>query len=72
MTKTHSPLNSRVMLQHNSRQAGRAHWAHAAVVGLHTLCCGFPALALTAAALSGAASGVTLLSEKTAVFHEFM
>jgi len=62
-----------VMLQHNSARAGRrAHVAHAAVVGLHTLCCGLPALALMAAALSGAASSVALLSETTGQIHDFM
>ncbi|PZO52091.1 MAG: hypothetical protein DCF16_10095 [Alphaproteobacteria bacterium] len=63
----------RVMLQHNSARAGRrAHLAHAAVVGLHTLCCGLPALVLLAAALSGATSGVALLSDSFGQFHEFM
>lgn len=46
--------------------------AHAAVVGLHALCCGLPALVMLAAALSGAASGVILLSDSVQQFHEFM
>lgn len=61
------------MLQHNSRQAGKkAHLVHAAVVGLHALCCGLPALAMLAAAVSGAASGIALLSDSFAPFHDFL
>ena len=41
------------MLQHNAdRGAHQTHWLHAAVVGMHTLCCGIPAfLAITGAAM---------------------
>jgi hypothetical protein len=61
------------MLQHNNAQHGRrAHLAHAAVVGLHALCCGLPALVMLAAALSGAASSVVLLSDSVQQFHDFM
>jgi len=61
------------MLQHNSARAGKkAHIAHAAVVGLHALCCGLPALALLAAAVSGATSGVTVLANAFAPVHDFL
>lgn len=61
------------MLQHNAlAHPRRAHLAHAAVVGLHAFCCGLPALALIAVALSGAASGVVLLSDYTSIFHNFL
>jgi hypothetical protein len=65
------------MLQHNvahrHRAAGKkAHIAHAAVMGLHAVCCGMPALAMLAAAVSGATSGVALLSETTEEFHSFL
>ena len=65
--------NYRVMLQHNNARAGkRAHLAHAAVMGLHAFCCGLPALALFAVALSGATSGIALLATYAEGFHEFM
>ncbi len=61
------------MLQHNVRPAPaarqRAHLVHAAMVGLHTLCCGLPALGLIAVALSGAASGVTLFANSMESLH---
>jgi hypothetical protein len=61
------------MLQHNGKQAGRqAHLAHATMMGLHALCCGLPALALMAAAVSGATSGVALFAETTAKLHDFL
>lgn len=41
-------------------------------MGLHAVCCGMPALAMAVAALSGAASGMVLLSESFEQFHEFM
>lgn len=53
----------RAMLQHNSARAGKkAHIAHAALIGFHALCCGLPALAMTAAAVSGLTSGAALMS----------
>jgi cytochrome bd-type quinol oxidase subunit 2 len=62
-----------VTLQHNSVRNGRqAHLAHAAVMGLHALCCGLPALALMAAAASGATSGVALLSDSAGKLHDFL
>ncbi len=62
-----------VMLQHNSApRPHRAHLAHAAVMGMHAICCGLPALAMIAAAASGATSGVTLLSGSIAEFHGFL
>lgn len=61
------------MLQHNTARAGqKAHLAHAAVVALHALCCGLPALAMLAAALSGATSGIALLSDFFEPFHELL
>jgi hypothetical protein len=61
------------MLQHNGIKAGRrAHFAHAAVVCLHAVCCGLPALALFAAAAFGAASGVLLVSDSVGELHAFL
>ncbi|MGH6949301.1 MAG: hypothetical protein ACREH4_00355 [Vitreimonas sp.] len=61
------------MLQHNSLATGRrAHLAHAAVVSLHALCCGLPALALLAATVSGAATSIALLSDFVTPFHELV
>lgn len=58
-------------LQHNSAGRG-AHLTHAAVVSLHALCCGLPALAMLAAAVSGATSGIALLSDSFQTFHHFL
>lgn len=55
------------MLQRNNSR--HAHIAHAAVVGLHAICCGLPALVMLAAALSGAASVSTLLPDSFEQFH---
>lgn len=44
------------MLQRNTAKS--AHLAHAAVLSLHSLCCGLPALAVTLAALG--VSGINL------------
>ena len=41
-------------------------------MGLHTLCCGLPALAMLAAAVSGATSGIALLSGSIAQIHDFL
>lgn len=61
------------MLQHNALHApARAHWAHAAVMGLHSVCCGLPALAMLAAALSGAASSAAFLPDSFVEFHRLM
>lgn len=61
------------MLQHNALASGRrAHLVHAAVMGVHAICCGLPALALAAASLSGATVGFTLLSENVAEIHHFL
>jgi hypothetical protein len=66
-------LNSGVMLQHNSSEAGKkAHLAHAAVMSLHAICCGLPALAMLAVALSGAASGVALFADYVGEMHRFL
>lgn len=60
------------MLHHNIASPRRAHLAHAAVMGLHAVCCGLPALAMLAAGLSGATSGIALLSDKFEFFHDFL
>jgi hypothetical protein len=63
----------RVMLQHNSARAGKkAHIAHAALISLHALCCGLPALAMIAAAVSGATSGVAVLAGAFEPFHALL
>lgn len=68
-----TPLDFGVMLQHNAKKAGkRAHVAHAAVMGVHALCCGMPGLAMLAAAVSGTASGAALASESFAEFHAIL
>jgi hypothetical protein len=60
------------MLQHNAIQTGkRAHLAHAAVVGLHALCCGLPALAMLSAA-AGAAASAALIADFIGPFHAFL
>jgi hypothetical protein len=61
------------MLQHNAARTGRqAHLAHAAVLSLHSLCCGLPALAVTLAALGVSAGGLTTLGGAFVQFHAFM
>ena len=73
LTGAPARLCTGVMLQRNTPQAPRrAHLAHAAVVGLHALCCGLPALAMLAAGLSGAASGIALFSGAFSVVHQFL
>lgn len=60
-------------LQHNSASNGRkAHLAHAAVMGLHAICCGLPALAILAVAVSGATSGVALFAVYVGQIHHFL
>jgi len=44
--------------------------AHAAVVALHTVCCGLPALMLLVAA--SATSGIALLPDTFTQFHDFL
>ena len=58
------------MLQRNNPR--RAHIAHAAVVGMHAICCGLPALAMLAAAVSGAASVGALLPDSFEQFHRLL
>jgi hypothetical protein len=64
------------MLQRNTSGAGgpraHAHVTHAAVVALHSVCCGFPALAMAVAALSGASTGLAAFSGVVAEFHHFL
>jgi len=63
------------MLQHNaqkSQPARRAHIAHTALIGLHAFCCGMPALAMLAAAVSGTTTGVALLSDSFEELHTFL
>jgi hypothetical protein len=63
--------NLAVMLQHNSNAPRQAHLAHAAVVGMHALCCGLPALFMIAVA-AGATSGLTFLFGFVTEFHGFL
>src|SRR5690242_6500453 len=51
------------MLQRNTAKS--AHFAHAAVLSLHSVCCGLPALAVTLAALG--VSGVNFGGAVTAL-----
>jgi len=60
------------MLQRNASNPGRAHLAHAAVVGLHAICCGLPAAAMLIAGLSGAVSASVLLPDSFEVFHRML
>jgi hypothetical protein len=46
--------------------------AHAAVVSLHAICCGLPALAMLAAAVSGATSGIAVLAGYFQPIHNFL
>ncbi len=41
-------------------------------MGLHAFCCGLPALAMLAAAVSGATSGVALFSDSIGYLHDFL
>lgn len=59
------------MLQRNAN-AQHAHIAHAAVVGMHALCCGLPIAAMLAAGLTGAASASALLPDSFEVFHHLL
>ncbi len=56
------------MLQRNAT----AHVAHIAVVGVHAACCGLPAAAMLAAALSGAATAATVLPPALGAFHRVL
>ena len=62
------------MLQRNAERTGKqAHIAHAAVLSLHTLCCGLPALAVTLTALTGAAtSGAVAFSSFFTELHSLI
>jgi hypothetical protein len=51
------------------RNATRAHWAHAGVVALHTLCCGLP-LAVSLLGLAASASLMGGVLTWHAVLHE--
>ena len=42
------------------------------MVSLHAICCGLPALAMLAAAVSGATSGIALLAGSVAEIHHFL
>ncbi|GAN00340.1 hypothetical protein U91I_04006 [alpha proteobacterium U9-1i] len=46
--------------------------AHAAVVGVHALCCGMPVLAMLAAGVSGVTSGTALLATTADAFHQLL
>ena len=64
-------LGTGAMLQRNV-PAHHAHLAHAAVVGMHAICCGLPVFAMLAATVSGVASVGTLLPDSFAIFHHFL
>jgi len=73
LTRAPAPLIKQVMLQRNtSNPARRAHVAHAALITLHAFCCGLPALAMLAAAMSGATSGIALLADSFEGIHAFL
>lgn len=55
-----------------ARNGRQAHIAHAALIGLHAICCGMPALAVAAAALAGATSTVALFSDYVGFFHRVL
>jgi hypothetical protein len=68
------------MLQHNVTRIGcqvaarggasnKAHLAHAAVAGMHALCCGLPAAAMLAAAASNASVGIVAVAGQLRAFH---
>ena len=50
----------------------RAHLAHAAMVGMHSLCCGLPIAALMLSAVVGASTGLTALALKVAPLHRLL
>jgi hypothetical protein len=58
------------MLQHNTAKQGasRAHWAHAALVGMHALCCGLP----MAMAVAGVAIGALAWAGPIIRIHTFL
>lgn len=58
------------MLQRNNPH--HAHLAHAAVVGVHAVCCGLPALAMLAAVVSGTASVGALIPDSFEQFHRLL
>ena len=62
------------MLQDNTaaRTGRHAHLAHAAVMGLHTLCCGLPLVALALTTIAGATSGVVYFSESVGYLHALL
>ena len=67
------------MLQHNissqahghgvARAGAQAHLAHAAVIAMHTFCCGLPILALALAGLSGVSAGASLFVVSSQRLH---
>src|SRR5215470_10533619 len=74
------------MLQHNmplgaagaglgagaARAGAKAHLAHAAVIAMHSLCCGLPILALAMAGLSGVSAGASLFVVESARLHAIL
>ncbi|MES1204111.1 MAG: hypothetical protein ABUS57_21950 [Pseudomonadota bacterium] len=61
------------MLQHNTsanggRASSKAHWAHAALVSMHALCCGLPA----AMAVAGFAIGALAWAAPIVRLHTFL
>lgn len=73
LTGTAGTVITGAMLQHNTHASrgdtgGRAHWAHAALVGMHALCCGLPA----AMALLGVAIGALAWAAPIVRLHTFL
>ena len=50
-----------------ARSGGRTHWAHVAVVAVHTVCCGLP----LAMSMLGLAAGAALMGG-VLKFHQFL
>lgn len=66
------------MLQHNVHQRAQrapgdtAHWAHAAVVSLHAICCGLPVLAMVLATGATAGSGWAAFAASSSSLHDLL
>lgn len=74
LTAIAASLSSQAMLQRNTGEGGAArapntaHWAHAAVVGVHVLCCGLPA----AFAIFGVVLGTLAWAGPITTLHHWM
>ena len=62
-----SPLDTATRRKAPDRQGARTHWAHVAVVAMHTVCCGLPlAVSMMGLAATAALMGGVLR------FHQFL